>query len=197
MVLHYSFVKHVHASGRFNFFLGIKANEFPTATFHSVKLRWIDAVTEMQSRSIKYDGNDQYAEVFHSRNVQYLTLLLQFPTPKTPICPMTLSRCNISIERGAVLTQSVLVWTQRVRHPPFWLIISAFDHNCYPPVTIAPPNHAIQNHFHHFPLKPNSSHIHTVHDYFIPLRATPHIVQVNHYLVSNPTHLRTVFFSWD
>ena len=34
----------------------------------------------------------------------------------------------------AVLTQSAKVWTHRVRRPPFWLIVTALDPNCYLPV---------------------------------------------------------------
>ena len=50
------------------------------------------------------------------------------------IDPMTLRGCNIGGERGAVLTQSAIVWTHHVGSPPFWLIVTALDRNGYLPV---------------------------------------------------------------
>ena len=47
---------------------------------------------------------------------------------------MTLSVRNMDGERGAMLTQSAKVWTQRVRRPPFWLIVTAVDRNRSLPV---------------------------------------------------------------
>ena len=37
---------------------------------------------------------------------------------------------NMDGERGAVLTQSAIVWT-----PPFWLVVTALGRNCYPSMT--------------------------------------------------------------
>ena len=51
------------------------------------------------------------------------------------LCPINqlapwFSMCKLGIERGAVVTHSAIVWTHRVRRPPFWLIVTALDHNC-------------------------------------------------------------------
>ena len=53
---------------------------------------------------------------------------------KKSIGSMTLSRRNMDGERGAVFTQSAIVWTHRVQLSPFWLILTALDPNCYLPV---------------------------------------------------------------
>ena len=111
------------------------ATEIPTVTIHSGKLRSIDAVTEMQLRSVRHDSYDQFDEIFSFQYLQYPTLPLQFLTSKKSIGPMTLSMRNMDGERGAVLTQSAKVCTHRVRRPPFWLIVTALDRNRYLPVS--------------------------------------------------------------
>ena len=88
----------------------------------------------MQLRPIRPDSYDQFTEIVSSRNLQYPTLLLRFPISKKSIGTMTLSMCNMDSERGAVLTQSAIVWTLRVRRPPFWLIVTVLDRNCYLPM---------------------------------------------------------------
>ena len=81
------------------------ATEIPIVTIQvRGKLRSIDVVTEMQLRSIKHDIYDQFAEIVYSRNLQYPTLSLHFPTTKKSIDPMILSMCNMGGERGAVFT---------------------------------------------------------------------------------------------
>ena len=119
-------------------FRDANANEIPTVTIHSVKLRPKDAATEMQLRSVRHDSYDQFAIIFSSRYLQYPTLPLQFLTSKKSIGPMTLFMCNIDEERCAVLTQSAKVCTHRVRPPPFWLIVTALDRNRYLPAIYIP-----------------------------------------------------------
>ena len=84
----------------------------------------------MQLRSITRDSYDRFAEIFSSRNLQYPTMLLRFLISKKSIGSMT-PGCNIDSEWDAVLTQSSIVWTRRVRGPPFWLrLVTALDRNC-------------------------------------------------------------------
>ena len=54
--------------------------------------------------------------------------------PKNSIGPTTLAGCNMDSERDAVLTQSAIVWTHRVRRPPFCLTVTALDRNCNLPI---------------------------------------------------------------
>ena len=57
--------------------------------------------------------------------MQYPALKLRFPVPQIIIGSMTLPARSMAGER------SVIVWTHRVRRPPFWLIVTALGCNCY------------------------------------------------------------------
>ena len=56
---------------------------------------------------------------------------------------------NMDGEPGAMLTQSTKALTHRVRCPPFWLIVTVLDRNCYLPVwwgnIILAKTHILQN----------------------------------------------------
>ena len=51
---------------------------------------------------------------------------------------------NMDGERGVVLTQSAIVWTNLGRPPPFWLIVTALDLKWYLPVNMAQPCYVTQ-----------------------------------------------------
>ena len=88
---------------------------------HTLQLRPMTSFLVWQLRSIRRNF------LFPKSAISDSAIAVSYVQKSTG--PMTL-RAPVDGERGALLTQSKIVWTLRVRCPPFWLIITALDRNC-------------------------------------------------------------------